>query len=131
TDFVVVLAHVAQELFGERRVARGNAVLGVPLEHREVRGGLGDDRRHLDAGRAGADLADALVAEVHAVARPLAGVIPTAGEALQAGNPRDVGGREAAHRGDEIAHAVALAGFGNYVPPVFTVVRGADAGVEA
>src|SRR5581483_10968810 len=132
-DLVVVLAHVLQELFGERRVARGHAVLGVPLEYGQVGGGRGDDRSRLDACRPGADLADALTAEVDAVGRPLAGVVPTPGEALEPGNPGDVGGGEAAYGGDEIAHAKALSRFGDHVPPVrrFVVVRGSDAGVEA
>src|SRR3954447_18254341 len=132
-DLVVVLANELQELFRERRVARGHAVLGSPLEYRQVGGSLGDDRGRLDAGRARPDLADALAAEIDALARPLAGVVPAAGEALQARDLRDIGRREATHRGDEIAHAVALACFGNHVPAVrrFVVVRGGDAGAEA
>ena len=96
-------------------------------------GGLGDHRRRLDAGRAGADLADALAAEIDALRRPLAGVIPAPGEALQPGDLRHVGRRQAADGGDEIAHTVALSRFGHDIPAVrrFVVVRGRDARVEA
>ena len=132
-DLVVVLAHVSHELFRERRVARGHAVLGVPLEYRQVGGSLGDYRGRLDAGRAGADLADALATEIHTFPRPLAGVIPGPREALQPGDLRDIGRRQAADGGDEIAHAITLSRFRGHVPAVrcFVKVRSRDASVEA
>ncbi len=132
-DLVVVLAHVLQEVSRQRGVARGHAVLGSPLEHRQVGGRLGDHRRSLDAGRAGADLADALAAEIDAFRRPLAGVERAPGEALQPGNLRNVGRRKAAHCGDEVAHAIALPRFRGDIPSVrrFVILRGDDASVEA
>src|SRR4029078_11689535 len=66
-----------------------------------MRSGLRDHRRRLDAGRAGADLADALAREIHAIARPLPGVVPLPLEVVQSRNVRDVGGRKATYRCDK------------------------------
>ena len=73
---------------------------------------LGDDRDHLHARRAGADHADPQAAEVDALMRPQAGVVPLALEVLQAlevGHPRR---REIARRHDAVARADLLAAVG-------------------
>ena len=119
-------------LGGERGVAGGDAVIGRALEHGEVFGGGGDDRDRLDAGRAGADLADALAGEVDAVMGPEPGVVGGAGEGVDAGDAGHVGGREAADGGDEEAGVETLAGGGLDDPAVAAAVEagGGDAGAE-
>jgi hypothetical protein len=97
-----------------------------------MRGGGGDDRGGLDAGGAGADQPDALAGEVHAVMRPAAGVVPMAGEAIQARQLGHVRRRQAADGGDQEARGETLAGFGRDLPPVggFIVTGAGDAGAE-
>ena len=132
-DLLELLAHPALEFRRQRRVARRHAVVRGALEHGEVRRGLRDHGRGLDAGRAGADLPDPLAREIHALVRPLAGVDPLAAEILQARDVRHVGRRQAPHRGDEVGRRAALAGFGLDLPAVRGLVeaRGRHAHAEA
>ena len=68
----------------ERRVPGRHAEVGGALEHRQLRGLLGDDRDRLHGGGARADHAHALAGEVDALVRPEAGVVQLAREALEA-----------------------------------------------
>ena len=86
TDLGGVLLDVALELGRQRGVAGRHGVVRGALEHRQVLGRRGDDRRGLDAGGAGADHAHPLAGEIHALMRPLAGVVPVARKALQPAN---------------------------------------------
>jgi hypothetical protein len=72
----------------------------------------------LDAGGAGADLADALAGEIDTIMRPRAGVVPLAGKALEARDVRDVRGREAADAGDQPARGEAFARLRLDVPEI-------------
>src|SRR5450759_2934848 len=58
----------------ERRGLGWHREVRGPLEHRDVRGLLGDERTRLDARRAGPDDTDPQPAEVDALVGPLAGV---------------------------------------------------------
>ena len=66
-------------------------VIRRPLEDVEVGGLLGDQRDRLDRRRAGADHADALTGEVHALMRPMTGVVGRTGKPVDAGDLRHVG----------------------------------------
>ena len=90
---------------------------------------LGD---HLNAGRAGADHADALAAEVDVLLGPARGVVDVALETVHAGEVRDLGRGEQAHGLDEELRAPGLAVVGRDRPPAGLVVPGGglDLGVE-
>ena len=93
---------------------------------------LGDHRDRLDGGRAGADDADAPASEADAVMGPSAGVIPGAGEAIEAVERGLVDRREAAGRHDAIGRGQprAAAGRDRPVSGRFVEDRGLDGGVE-
>ena len=63
-----------------------------------MRGLFGDDRDRLDGRRTGADNSDALSGEIHALMRPIAGVVGLALEAVQAREVRHPCGGQAAGR---------------------------------
>jgi hypothetical protein len=108
-DVVVVRFDVCVLLLAERAIPRGDGVVRRALEDGEVLGGaarLGDE---LDAGRPGADDADAFPSEVHAALGPAGRVVPLARVLLE---PLEVGShrpRETAHRADEKARRDRLA----------------------
>src|SRR5207247_5850098 len=92
-----------------RAVARREAEIGGALEDMQVPGLAGDDRDHLHARRAGADHADPEPAEIDALMRPQAGVVPLAlegPEPLEVGHP---GRREIARRHHAVTRADVLA----------------------
>ena len=104
-------------------VSRGNAVVGGALENGQMPGQPGQYRRGLDAGRAGADLPDALAGEVDALGRPIAGVIPTALEAVEPLEVRHVGRRQTTDRSDQELRHEGLAAAGLHRPNVRGVVE--------
>ena len=67
-----------------------------------MRGLFGDDGDRLDARRSGADDADALAGEIHALMRPLPGMIAFAAKRLASLEVRDLRRGEAPDRGDEV-----------------------------
>src|SRR5262249_45004102 len=109
----VVLLHPLLDVAVERRIVGRDAVVRRALEHVQVPRLPGDDRDRLNGRGAGADDADALASEVHALVRPAAGVIPGALEVLEPGELRHLragqtaGGHDAEARGEAIA-AVGL-----------------------
>ena len=132
-DLVEILPHMAAEVLAQRRVARGDGVVGRALEHAQMAGGGGDHGGGLDPRGPGADLAHALIGEIHARVRPFAGVVPLALEAAQPRHVRHVGRGQAAHGGDQVGGGEALAGSRRHVPQVcrFVVAGTIHAGVEA
>lgn len=101
-DIIVIGARMLDILRGDRAIARRNTVICRALKDREVFGLFGDRRCRLDAGRAGADLANALAAEVYAFMGPQAGVVPIAFEILEALKLWYVGGGKAPDGRDEV-----------------------------
>ena len=107
----VVLPDVGKEIARQRYIAGGHAVVRRPLEHGQMLGGLGNDRRRLDTGRARPDQTNPFAGEIHALVWPLPGVHPAPGEGLQSRDVRYVGGGKAADGGDQILrHEVAAVG---------------------
>ena len=93
----------------------------------------GNLRRRLDAGRSGADHADALAGEVHTFVRPLAGVVPLAREIGRPG----ISGTLAVDRQptaviEEFARRYVSPRLGAHLPAVgrLVVMRGSYAAVE-
>ena len=105
----IALLPAADGVRCERAVPGRDAEVRGPLEHRQVRGLLRDDRDGLDGGGAGADHADALAGDVHALVRPQARVVQLAGEPLEAGEIGDPRHREAPRRHDQEGCREALA----------------------
>src|SRR5207253_554097 len=103
SDLGVVALDLVHLLGCEGVVPGGDAVVGRALEHEQLAGLLGDDRRGLDAGGARADQPDALARDIDALLRPRAGVVPFPLERVEAGDLWHVGRREAAHGADEEA----------------------------
>jgi len=128
-----MLARPALEFRRQRRVARRHAVVRGALEDGQVGCRFRDHRRGLDAGGTGADLADALAAEVHALVRPLAGVVPAALECIQARDRRYVCRGQATDGSDQPGRGAPLAGFGLDAPVLRRLVelRGHDPVIEA
>jgi hypothetical protein len=116
----------------QRGIVGRHRVVGRALEDGEVLCRLGDDRRRLDAGRARANLGDALAAEIDAFVGPEPRVIPLTLERLEAGNFRHVGRRQTPHGSDQELGLEFLASLGRDRPTVGGLVVGGagDAGVE-
>ena len=132
TQLAGVVLHPLLELRAQRMVLRGHRVVRGALEHGQVRGRLGDHRRRLDACGPGAHHAHSLAGKVHALVWPLPGVVPLAGELIEARNVRNVRRRQATHRSDQELRDVVVPGFGGHVPAIagLVVPGGNDAGVE-
>ena len=131
-DLGVVGLDLRQELLIDGVVARRPHELGRTLEDRQVSGFPGDDRDRLHAARAGADDPDALAFKVNPIVGPAAGVVPLTREGIETWNIRDLTGRDAADRGDQIVRRYRVALIGCDLPKaVFLVkVAGGDARVE-
>ena len=105
---------------------------GGALKDGQMCGGFRDHRHCLNAGRTGANLSHALAAKIHAIVRPLARVVPAAPERIASRNVRYIRRGQAADRGDQELHAIAIAIVGGDDPAIARriVDRGRDAGVE-
>src|SRR6266478_10008962 len=119
-------------LAGHRAVARRDAVIGRALEHRDVRGLLGDDGYRLDRGGARAYDRNAAACEVHRLMRPFAGVEGSAFKGLDTGKIGHASGREAAGRHHDVERNDRLASARMHPPTRACLVedRGVDARVE-
>ncbi|MNZ75863.1 hypothetical protein D3C78_943510 [compost metagenome] len=115
-----------------RGVMRRQAVAGGTLEYGQMRGLLGQDRDHLDAGGTGADHGHALAGEVDFFMRPVGGVVDLA---LEVSNTLDI--RVLRHGKTAGSHYIVtggndLAALGTNFPElaVILVVCRDDASVE-
>ena len=84
------------EFIAERTIARGHRIVWRALKYRQVFGLLGDDRHGLYPRRPGADQPDPHAGKIHAVGRPLSGVVNRTLEVILPGNFRCVRHRQAA-----------------------------------
>ena len=111
-DLLDIALELADALWRQRRIARGDAETRRALEDGQMLGLLGDDRDRLDARGSGADHAHSLAGEINACVWPQPGVIPSAHKSIQTRNTGHLRRREAAHRGDQILgpHAFTLLG---------------------
>ena len=105
---------------------------GRALEHHELidlRGDLGHD---LNSRRAEPDQTDALAGQVHAVPRPIRGVVLLAGEGVDAGDVRVDGLRQRPHATDQVLGHQGCAALGLNRPGVgvLVVARGLHPGVQ-
>ena len=131
-----VLARL-DDVIGQRWSEAWQAVLCGPLQHEEVIGLLGDRGRCLDAGRSGAENGDALALELDLFARPTAGVVEFALEALDARNVGQVRFGQGPRSADEEAGLIAIALVGadrpglRFLVPVRLVDRGVELDVAA
>src|SRR3984893_5249465 len=120
-------------VFGSHRaVPRRNAVIRRPLEHRDLRGFLGDDGYPLYGRGARADHGDAPTHEAHRLMRPFASVEGSAFKGLDTGKIGHASRREAAGRHHNVAGNDSLAGARMHPPTCAGLVedRGVDARVE-
>ncbi len=131
-DLGVVGLDLRQKLLIDGVVARRHHVLGRTLEDRQVSGFLGDDGDRLHAARACADHADAFAFEVNPIVGPAAGVVPLTRKALETRNIRDLTGRDATDRADQVVRRdpVSVVGFDLPVTVCLVEVGGCDARVE-
>ena len=81
-------------------------------------GGGCNHRNGLNAGGPRANHANALAREIHTLMRPFASVVPIALKIRDAFNFRQIGGRKAAYRRDQIARRIFRALFRAYAPQI-------------
>ncbi|PAV67832.1 hypothetical protein WR25_02702 [Diploscapter pachys] len=101
---------------GDGSVGRGYRVIGGALEHRELRRRPGDDGRHLDARRSGADDRDPLAGIVDRLLGPACAVDDPADELVLPRIDGILGRRQLADRQDQLASVPFFAGIGDDVP---------------
>jgi hypothetical protein len=128
----VVLLHRGDLVGAEGAVAGGERVRRRALEDREVGRLLGDHRDRLHPGGPGADEADPEPGEVHALVRPVRGVVGGALERVQARDLRQLRRGQAAgrHHEEPGRHRVAVLRADLPAARLLVVLRSGDPGAE-